>query len=183
MSKGEIGVRGGNRGQESNFDRTCGADRPAVGFAEGGDAETVTELAGHGDGRSGTGKTQTRNQHLEKARKNRPLQAREAGGIPRASIRHALNCSSARCGNCRWMPPTQRGTSHTGCLKPSADAESAPAPSSEREMRGRVCRPFRALSFLNATPRAALVSRLPCAGLFAHRWCSFQIRSKVPCRL
>src|SRR5712671_2977050 len=31
--------------------------------------------------------------------------------------------------------------------------------------RGNVCRPFRALSFFHARPRAALVARLPWAGL------------------
>ena len=49
--------------------------------------------------------------------------------------------------------------------------------------RDHVCRPFRARSLVNARPRAALVPRLPWAGLFAHRWRSLQMRSKVHDRL
>ena len=49
--------------------------------------------------------------------------------------------------------------------------------------RQKWSRPFRALSEKNPGPRAVLVPRLPWAGLFSHRWCSFRIVVKVPDRL
>src|SRR5256885_16634694 len=46
-----------------------------------------------------------------------------------------------------------------------------------------MCRPFRALSFWDAIPRAALVPRLPWAGLLPGLWLSFRVASKIQDRL
>ena len=64
--------------------------------------------------------------------------------------------------------------------KPAQGNALGKTSNADKALKGRdyVCRPFRALSFFDKTPRA-----LPWAGLFAHLWCSFHARSKVHDRL
>jgi hypothetical protein len=114
-------------------------------------------------------------------RKQTTLYWRKTGGIGRFPAffgqisTGSLPCTLERARN-----------EHQRCANKPVQGNALGKPSlKDKALKGRdnLCRPFRALSFFNATPRAALVPRLPWAGLFAGLWPSAFPTAKVHDRL